>query len=44
MARGDNYKCTNPDCGYETYIVEATVAIERAGCPRCGSTMRRKTE
>lgn len=43
MARDDNYKCTNPECGYETYVTEATVAIERGeGCPRCGWPLKKK--
>jgi hypothetical protein len=42
MAKDDNYKCTNPDCGYETYVAEATVAITKDGCPRCGSPMQKK--
>jgi transcription initiation factor IIE alpha subunit len=43
MAKDDNYKCTNPNCSYETYVTEATIAIRiDSGCPKCGSPMKKK--
>jgi hypothetical protein len=43
MAKDDNYKCTNPECSYETYVTEATIAIRiDGGCPKCGSPMQKK--
>jgi len=38
----NNYKCSNPQCSYETYIVETVTAVRTDKCPRCGSLLEKK--
>ena len=40
MQPDDNYKCSNPECSYSTYILPGTVHYVAPKCPRCNSELK----